>query len=289
MLARNASFVALSDEYAIEVVPDEKPTIEIRKPGRDWRATSIEEVPVRIRAEDDFRLRDVSLHYSVNGGAWQAVPVGGGAKSSEGEPVLDLEQLGATQAKSADKRLEPGDLVSYYAVAKDRKQAAQTDLFMVQVQPFERRFLQAQSGNNDGGAMADEQGAISERQREILLATWNLQRSDERGARTQQQLEDSAKMLAELQATLAQQARTLAQRTRARASLEEDERIRTFVESLERAATVMDPAIAHLNTFKLPEAVPFEQQALQQLLRAESAFREVQVSMQQSNAGGDGS
>jgi hypothetical protein len=282
-------FVALSDEYAIEVVPDEKPTIEIRKPGRDWRATSIEEVPVRIRAEDDFRLRDVSLHYSVNGGAWQAVQVGGGARSSEGEEVLDLEQLGATQAKSADKRLEPGDLVSYYAVAKDRKQAVQTDLFMVQVQPFERRFLQAQSGNNDGGGMADEQGAISERQREILLATWNLQRSDERGARTQQQLEDSAKMLAELQATLAQQARTLAQRTRARASLEEDERIRTFVESLERAATVMDPAVAHLNTFKLPEAVPFEQQALQQLLRAESAFREVQVSMQQSNAGGDGS
>ena len=137
--------------------------------------------------------------------------------------------------------------------------------------------------------MSDEQGAISERQREILLATWNLQRNDERNARSKQQLEDSAKMLAELQATLAQQARTLAQRTRARASLDEDERIRTFVESLEKAATVMDPAIANLNSFKLLEAVPFEQQALQQLLRAESAFREVQVSMQQSNAGGDGS
>ena len=282
-------FVALSDEYTIDVVPDEKPTIEIRKPGRDWRATSIEEVPVRIHAEDDFRLRDVSLRYSVNGGEWQSVPVGGGGTSRDGEQLLDLEQLGAAQAKSADKRLVPGDLISYYAVAKDRKEAVQTDLFMVQVQPFERRFLQAQGGNSDGGGMADEQGAISERQREILLATWNLQRNDERGKRTQQQLEDSAKMLAELQATLAQQARTLAQRTRARASLDEDERIRTFVESLEAAAKVMDPAIAHLNTFKLPEAVPFEQQALQQLLRAESAFREVQVSMQQSNAGGDGS
>jgi hypothetical protein len=281
-------FVPLSDEYAIEVVPDEKPTIEIRKPGRDWRATSIEEVPVRVRAEDDFRLRDVSLRYSVNGGDWQAVNMGGGAQSSEGEKLLDLEQIGAAQAKSADKKLVPGDLISYYAVARDRKESVQTDLFMVQVQPFERKFLQAQGGNSDGGGMADEQGAISERQKEILLATWNLQRSDERGARTQQQLEDSAKMLSELQATLAQQARTLAQRTRARASLEEDERIRTFVESLERAATVMDPAIAHLNTFKLAEAVPFEQQALQQLLRAESAFREVQVSMQQSNAG-DGS
>jgi hypothetical protein len=286
-------FVALSDEYAIEIIPDEKPTIEIRKPGRDWRATSIEEVPVRIHAEDDFRLRDVTLRYSVNGGDWQAVPVGGGAKSSDNESLLDLEELGANLAKAetkdASKRLVPGDLVSYYAVAKDRKATVQTDLFMVQVQPFERRFLQAQSGNQDGGGMGDEQGAISERQREILLATWNLQRGDERGSRSKQQLEDSAKMLAELQATLAQQARTLAARTRARASLDEDERIKTFVESLEKAATVMDPAVAHLNTFKLPEAVPFEQQALQQLLRAESAFREVQVSMQQSNAGGDGS
>ncbi|HKU16522.1 MAG TPA: hypothetical protein VJQ52_19180 [Steroidobacteraceae bacterium] len=275
-------FVPLSDEYTIEVVADEKPTIEIRKPGRDWRATSIEEVPVRVSAEDDFRLRDVSLRYSVNGGEWQAVPIGGGAKSSEGESLLDLEKLGA------DTRLVPGDLISYYAVARDRKATVQTDLFMVQVQPFERRFMQAQSGS-DGGGMSDEQGAISERQREILLATWNLQRNDERSARSRQQLEDSAKMLAELQATLAQQARTLAQRTRARASLDEDERIRTFVESLERAATVMDPATTNLNMFKLQEAVPFEQQALQHLLRAESAFREVQVSMQQSNAGGDGS
>ena len=34
--------------------------------------------------------------------------------------------------------------------------------------------------------------------------------------------------------------------------------------------------------------MPLEQQALQQLLRAEAAFRDVQVSMQRDNAGGDG-
>lgn len=225
----------------------------------------------------------------MNGGEWQSVQVGGGVKHSEGESLLDLEELGAVQADNPEKRLVPGDLVSYYAVAKDRKATVQTDLFMVQVQPFERRFLQAQGGSGDGAGAGEEQGAISERQREILLATWNLQRNDERNARSRQQLQDSAKMLAELQTTLAQQARTLAQRTRARASIDEDERIKTFVESLERAGTVMDPAIKHLSEFKLQEAVPFEQQALQQLLRAESAFREVQVSMQQSNSGGDGS
>jgi hypothetical protein len=279
-------FVALSDEYAIEIVSDEKPSIEIRKPGRDWRATSIEEVPVHIQAEDDFKLRDVSLHYSVNGGEWQKMPVGGGARRSENESLLRMEELGA--AATAEQRLTPGDLVSYYAVARDRKQTVQTDLFMVQVQPFERTFKQAQSGGGGGGGMGDEQGDISERQREILLATWNLQRNDERNSRSRQQLEDSARMLSEFQTTLSQQARTLAQRTRARMDVESDERVKTFVESLERAAGLMEPAAGHLSAFRLKEAVAPEQQALQQLLHAEAAFREVQVSMQQ-DGGGEGS
>jgi hypothetical protein len=277
-------FVPLSDEYAIDVVPDEKPTVAIRKPGRDWRATSIEEVPVRIRAQDDFRLRDVQLRYSVNGGEWRSVAMGAGVRESDSESLLRLEELGAGE-KNVESRLVPGDLVSYYAVARDRRYTAESDLFMVQVQPFERSFRQAQSGGGAGGGMGDEQGAISERQREILLATWNLQRNDERNARTREQLRDSANMLADLQATLAQQARTLAERTRARATLD-DARIQTFVDSLDRAAAMMDPAAKNLNEFKLAEAVPAEQQALQQLLRAEAAFREVQVSMQQDNQGG---
>jgi hypothetical protein len=276
-------FVALSDEYEIEIAPDEKPTIEIVKPGRDWRASSIEEVPVNVEAQDDFRLRQVELRYSVNGGEWRSVPLGGGVKQSEKESLLRLEELGP-QSGGEGSRLVPGDLVSYYAVAKDRRYAVQTDLFMVQVQPFERRFTQAQAGAA-GGGMTDDQGAISERQREILLATWNLQRNDERNARSRGQLQDNAQMLSELQATLAHQARTLAERTRARASLD-DERIRTFVESLTRAAEAMEPAARSLSEFRLADAVPSEQQALQQLLRAEAAFRDVQVSMQQDQQGG---
>src|SRR5688572_8018930 len=248
-------FVALSDEYKIEIVTDEKPTVQIRKPGRDWRATSIEEVPVHIKAEDDFKLRDVTLHYSVNGGQWQKVPVGGGARRSENEFLLSMEQLG--QQVTEEHKLSPGDLVSYYAVARDRKQAVQTDLFMVQVQPFERTFKQAQSGGAGagGGGMGEEQGAISERQREILLATWNLQRNDERNTRSRQQLEDSARMLSEFQSTLSQQARTLAQRTRARMDVDSDERVKTFVESLARAADLMEPPAGHLSAFRLQQAV----------------------------------
>jgi len=288
-------FVALTEDYAIEVIADEKPSIEIVKPGRDWRATNIEEVPVQVRAADDFRLQDVELRYAVNGGKWHAVNLDAGSRETRSESMLRLEDLGTAQHAIDAKlpsQLAPGDLVSYYAVAKDRSKQVQTDLFMVQVQPFERRFTQNQANGGGGGEAGEEQGAISERQKEILLATWNLQRSESNtgsGRKTRQQLVENADMLAELQTTLAQQARTVAERTRARISLEQDERVKAFVESMEAAAAVMDPAAARLKEFKLADAIPVEQQALQQLLRAESAFREVQVSMQQESGGSSGS
>lgn len=288
--------VALTDDYSIEIIADEKPTIDIEKPGRDWRATSIEEVPVRIQAQDDFRLQQVELRYAVNGGEWQTLRIGGGKRQETSESLLRLEELGAGGKAAEEKRsqektaqlLTPGDLVSYYAVAKDRKESAQTDLFMVQVQPFERRFTQGQGGGGAGSGMGGEQGAISERQREILLATWNLQRTDNGNSRSRAQLEDSAKMLAELQTTLAVQTRTLSERMRARVRNEEDAEISRFIESLENAAKVMGPAAKHLSERNFKAAVPVEQQALQQLLRAESALRDIQVAMQSNSQGSGG-
>ena len=281
-------FVALTEDYPIEIVIDQKPTISIAKPGRDWRATSIEEVPVKVQAQDDFRIQNLELRYAVNGGKWQSVALGGGDKDIKSDSLLRLEELGAEHAAEAGGMLAPGDVISYYAVAKDRDKSVQTDLFMVTVQPFERRFTQSAGGGGGGGGAGDEQGAISERQREILLATWNLQRNDQRESRTRQQLEENAKMLAEMQTTLAEQARTVAERTRARVSIDSDERIKAFVQSMEKAASTMEPAAKNLREFKLEQAVPIEQQALQQLLRAESAFREVQVSMERQNGAGGG-
>lgn len=285
--------VALTDDYNIYLVADEKPTISIEKPARDRRATSIEEVPVQVKAQDDFRLQSVDLHYSINGGEWQKVGLAHGGRDAQPKTLLNLEELApppSTLDEAIADSLSPGDLISYYAVARDRNNTVQSDLFMVTVQPFERRFSQTQGGGGGGGGsqLSDEQGTISERQREILLATWSLQRSDDKARHSSDQLQDNANMLAEMQALLAQQARTLSQRTRARMSLEQDERIKQFVESLERAAEVMDPAAKHLRSYELAQAVPVEQQALQLLLRAEAAFRDVQVSMQQDNSGGGG-
>ena len=113
--------VALTDEYEISVVDDEAPTIEVVKPGRDARASSIEEVPVTIRAKDDFKVQNVELRYAVNGGAWQKVKLPVQGTEVQTKTLLQMEELGGKTP------LVPGDLVTYYAATSDRNQSAQTD------------------------------------------------------------------------------------------------------------------------------------------------------------------
>ena len=61
--------VRLGEDYFIEAQKDHPPEVKITRPGRDFRASPIEEVTVAVEAKDDFGLKAVELHYSVNGGA----------------------------------------------------------------------------------------------------------------------------------------------------------------------------------------------------------------------------
>jgi hypothetical protein len=283
--------VPLTQDYLIEVVVDEKPTVEISKPGRDYQATNIEEVPVNVRARDDFRLEALELHYSVNGGDWRSEKLAAGSPDIQAAALLRLEEMQQKGPRGESPLLVPGDLVSYYALAKDHGSSAQTDLFLIQVQPFERRFTQSQAngGGGGGGGGGDEEGEISKRQKEVLMATWNLQRTrEDAGDREAERVADNARMLAEVQQTLADQARTLVERAKARALTGQDENVNNFVKSLEEAGKAMVPAAKNLNDQELKAAIQNEQQALQHLLRAESAFRDIQVAMQSPGGGGGG-
>jgi hypothetical protein len=288
--------VPLTDEHEISIVEDQQPTVEFAKPARDWQASSIEEVPIEVHARDDFRVNDVELHYSVNGGDWKVAKLKGTGKDVTGNTVLRLEEIGEQQAKTASKadghdpaRLTPGDLVTYYAVAKDRKQSVQTDLFLIHVQPFERRFTQGQAGGMQGGGGDDQQNAISQRQREILLATWNLKRQRDRDAdREKERLEQNARMLSDAQGTLAEQAQTLIERAAARGVDNADPKNRELIENLQEAAKAMQPAAKNLGDIKLAEAIPSEQKALQHLMRAEALYTDIEVQFRNSMAGGGG-
>ncbi len=296
--------VRLTDDFFITAVPDEKPKVKILEPGRDWRASSIEEVGVSIEVTDDFGLRDVELRYAVNGTEQGAVDLAArrGGKQVSATHMFYLEELGGAGISNLpspgggqlpppapESGLIPGDLISYYVVAEDAKRETRSDMYFINVQPYERRYSQSQQAGGMQGGQGQRQDEISRRQKEIILATWNLiKERDADDGREPEKLRESATMLSELQGTLMQQAQTLVQRTRARQITGADPKFAQFAEFLERAAGFMQPAAEALHGFRLEDAVGPEQQALQFLLRAENLFTDIQISMGRNGGGGGG-
>src|SRR5690606_1458356 len=101
--------IRLTDDYFIDVIPDEKPVVKVTKPGRDARANNIEEVSLRIEASDDFGLRNVELRYSVNGGEWQSMTVelGEDGTAVVQDQILYLEELRKPVRARRDTRSGP--------------------------------------------------------------------------------------------------------------------------------------------------------------------------------------
>src|SRR5690606_7681556 len=131
--------------------------------------------------------------------------------------------------------LQPGDIVSYYAEATDRSQTIRTDIFFINVQPYNRRYSQSQlsGGGGGGGGGGGPQEEISQRQRQIIVSAWNLIR-EQAEAENPAQSELNSRLLGELQTPPAEPAAPLAERTRAR-QLARDAQIAEFVNNMEQA------------------------------------------------------
>jgi len=266
--------VRLSPDYFIEAQKDEPPTVRITRPGRDARVNPIEEVTVAVEGQDDFGLSDLSLHYSVNGGAEKTVPMlkGKGEKSASGSTTIALE----------DFKLSPGDLVSLYATARDAHSTTRTDMFFVQTEPFERRYTQSQeSGGGMAGGGDQDNNQISEREKEIIAATWNQvkDKSGDPSAAAQ-----NAGFLAGVQSKLRDQAHSLSERMKARQLAGAGEEFKTFTNEMDAAVAAMGPAADKLRASKWDDSLAPEQKALQHLLRAEAVMRDIRVAF--GNAGG---
>jgi hypothetical protein len=269
--------VRLSNDFFIEARKADPPNVIIARPGHDYRASPIEEVTVAVKADGEFGVSEMTLHYSVNGGPEQTVDLlkQKGVKQADGSTTLSLEDFKAV----------PGDVVSLYAVAKDAHSESRTDISFIQADPFEREYSQSQAaggGGGGGGGMGD-QNDISQREKEIIAETWKHQ-GDKKA--TQQEQADAAKFLSGVQAKLGEQAKSLAGRMQSRELSKENEEFNSFVKDMNAAAAAMGPAAEQLQQQKWKDALPSEQKALQNLLRAEATFRQIQVAFGSSGGGG---
>ncbi len=267
--------VRLSEDFFIEARKDSPPTVKIDRPGRDAKVNPVEEVTITVNAEDDFALTDVSLHYSVNGGAEKTVSLLSqkGAKTSDGKYVLALE----------DYKLAPGDLVSVYASAKDARNTTKTDIYFIQAEPFERNYSQAQSGGGGGAGGGENDQQISQRQKDMIAATWNEYKN---GSKDPSVASDDAKFLAEQEGKLAAQAKSLADRMKARELSDANPQFQSFTKEMEEASKNMIDSAEKIKGQKWTDAMPLEQKALQAAQRAEATFRDIQVAFGTQGGGG---
>jgi len=275
---------AASPDYVIEVLFDQPPSVAFRKPGRDTQATPVEEIFTEVEAEDDFGVARLELVYSVNGAPEQTLTLSRSRsprKQVSAGHTFFLEEL----------ELEPGDFVSYYARALDNRgapgsQQSATDIYFLQVRPFERVFRQAEQGGAGAAGGGQGGGALSEQQRQIVAATFRLSR--DREAVPQKQFSEDVATVALLQGRLQEQVDRLRGRMANRGVLGADSEFATIASALETASAEMGAARERLDSLAVGEALPPEQRALQQLQRAEADFGDVQVSFGNEGSGGQG-
>ena len=260
----------LSEDYFIQATAVKPPQVAVVRPDRDYRASPIEEITLAATADDPFGLSEFALHYSVNGGPDQVVnlmkpPEAGTATKLSGSAMLSLETL----------KLLPGDVIGFYAAAKDARSESHSDISFIQIDPYEREFSQSQQmGGGNGGGAADDQAQIAEREKEIIAATWKQAGMKTAAAR---QAAEQAKFLSDVQTTLRNQATALAGRLEMRDLQLANEHFGSFQQDMQAAAAAMQPAAKKLDQQQWSAAVLDEQKALQYLLRAEATFRQIQV------------
>ncbi len=277
--APDGRLVAASPEYFIDVLADQPPAVSFSKPGRDIQVTSVDEVFAEVRVEDDFGIRSVELSFSVNGGPEQTVALYGGR--------ANRKQLTAGHTFYLEEyALEPGDVVSYYASARDARAGvgpSMTDIYFVTIRPFDRSWIQGQQGGqqSDGGLSV---GELSRRQRDIVAATFKVLR-DSSGF-SQHDYRDNLSTVTLAQGRLREEVETLVRQIGTRGIVQMDSTFRVIGDALGEALDAMEEAEQRLGMRQPREALPPEQRSLQQLQRAEAQFRERQLSRGQPGQGG---
>ncbi len=270
------------EEYRIEALDDLEPTVNVTDPRRDLRANSIEEVLIAANATDDIGLKSLSLIYSVNASDEKAISLTDNltkrTKEADGDYLFFLE----------DYSLEAGDVISYYVQVEDyleRNAPIATDMYFIEVVPFDNKFTQANNAGGGGGGGGEQSGIVISQQ-QIIAATWKLIR--EQGKMAADDRDSALKALVTAQANLKQNIEKRISSTAFSLELRASDEQQKIVEFLRNSIREMDRAIDVLESDDLKGALTPERLALNQLLKADAMNREQQVQANRQQGGGGG-
>ncbi len=177
-------------QFVFAVLTNRAPELRLASPRGDMRPSPLEEITFEGTVWDDFGVKEYGLGYTIAGQDTKFIELGRGVPAKEKRSfqyLLRLEDIGA----------QPDELISWFAWADDIGSDGQVrrtpgDLFFGEVRPFEEIFREGQGMNGDeaqnqqGGSQGqqggDRTGQLTDLQKQIISATWKLQR-DHGGAR----------------------------------------------------------------------------------------------------------
>lgn len=274
-------------EYFIRMLNDRPPDVRILRPAGDKQVSPLEEVEIEARADDDYGVRSLELVIKSAAGKEKVVPIGA--------PIRGSVAAGLHTVFLEDLHVKPGDVVTYHARATDvgrgrKSTESRSDIFFLEVKPYEEEFVSAES--NGGGMSGQETGLeqLIAQQKDIMAATWKLDSRARRGGPSVQSATD-IQALAQAQSTLKEKTEEVAAQLSANMAAQRRRRgpgtlTRPGDDPLPRAAVAMGRAAGELDRKRVAPALPHEEQALAELLKAAAEIRRRQVAMQQANGGG---
>ncbi|MEO8269727.1 MAG: hypothetical protein ABI557_08405, partial [Aureliella sp.] len=264
------------------VLPNEPAKIKLLA-GGDSRVSPIEEFDVSAKVSDDFAVMTAGIGYQIGGSELvelTAIELDVESKQATFSQRIDLEALAA----------EANQLLSYYVWAEERgddgsPRRSESEMYFVEVRPFEEIFRE---GDSPAGGQQQQQQQpagnpqteeLLELQKQIVIATWNLLRTN-RQSQLPERIASDLELLAESQANAVE----LLEEKAAEVETEEIQPV------IERATEAMHLAFVGLTTAQqslakseLNQALTHEQVAYQALLQLQSQEYEV-VRGQQSQS-----
>ena len=267
-------------EYLIRATADRPPSVRVLRPGGDREVTPLEEVTIEVRADDDHAVERLDLIYTVVGRAERTLPfeVPDGASAVTGVRTFFVEDLS----------VEPGDVITYFARARDSGQGgvpavARSDLYFLEIRPFGNEFEEALS-QGGLGPQAAEIGRLVGLQKQVVVATWRL---DQTADRRDDDVRAVARVQGDLRDTTAGAAGPAGGMFgRSRRGTDGDPGPAAQRRALQAAVEAMTAAEAALEALDTASAMPRETEALNHLLTAQAAVRRRQVSMQPGGGSG---
>ena len=295
MSSLSPEFAPASREYAVQALNDGRPTLAFIWPGRDLKVSAIEEVGLQIAGSDDIGIQRADLVISVNGAEETVVPLNLSRAESDNSATAPREFSTKHVIAMEELELTPGDLIAYHARVRDGpsiEREVATDIFFLEIRPFERHFRRAPveggggGGDSGGGGGGGRDAVLAAQQRTVVIALFKLARDVERLEASV--LSERAETISEGQERIRVRVEAIVRRLGQRSLVNMEPGYQQMAEELPKAATAMKDVEGNLTEIDARKALIHARQALAHLQRADAAFKEVRVAQAQRGAGGGG-